>query len=28
LLSRSIADADFAQKILDVTRDHLLQSDD
>ncbi|MFJ4605823.1 TetR/AcrR family transcriptional regulator [Pseudomonas atacamensis] len=28
LLSRSVADADFAQRILDVTRDHLKQSSD
>ena len=28
LLSRSVADAEFAQRILDVTRDHLKQSED
>jgi len=28
LLSRSVADADFAQRILDVTREHLKQSSD
>jgi AcrR family transcriptional regulator len=28
LLSRSVADAEFAQRILDVARDHLKQSDD
>ncbi len=28
LLSRSVADAEFAQRILDVTRDHLKQSQD
>lgn len=28
LLSRSIADAEFAQRILDVTREHLIQSQD
>ena len=28
LLSRSIADVEFAQRILDVTRDHLIQSQD
>ncbi|CAI8947473.1 TetR/AcrR family transcriptional regulator, transcriptional repressor for nem operon [Pseudomonas sp. IT-347P] len=28
LLSRSVADADFAQRILDITREHLKQSTD
>ena len=28
LLSRSVADAEFAQRILDVTRDHLKRSED
>nr|WP_315445848.1 TetR/AcrR family transcriptional regulator [uncultured Pseudomonas sp.] len=28
LLSRSVADAEFAQRILDVTRDHLKQTED
>ena len=28
LLSRSVADAEFAQRILEVTRDHLKQSQD
>ncbi|RON63722.1 TetR/AcrR family transcriptional regulator [Pseudomonas fluorescens] len=28
LLSRSVADSDFAQRILDVTRDHLKKSED
>jgi hypothetical protein len=28
LLSRSVADAELAQRILDVTRDHLKQSQD
>lgn len=28
LLSRSVADAEFAQRILDVTREHLKRSED